>query len=54
MMAAERPVSEHDYWVGYFAAKRQLRELVMKVDEAKRLGVLYAWLHIRENDDDRS
>ena len=39
------------YRIGYDAARHDLRRLLAKVDEKKRLGVVYAWLHEQEEDE---
>lgn len=48
--ACLRPKSEIDYWIGYRAAKDQLRRLLAKVDESKKAIVTAAYLH--EGDED--
>lgn len=45
-----KPENETDYWLGYHAAKGQLRRLLAKVDESMQLPVVKAYL-MEENDD---
>ncbi len=47
-----KPESETDYWLGYHAARTQLRKLLGKVDENMKTAVAQAWL--LEEIDDRS
>ena len=46
-----KPKNEIDYWIGHRAAKDQLRQLLAKVDENMKLGVVRAWL-LEEVDDE--
>lgn len=45
-----KPGSETDWWLGYHAARSQLRKLLGKVDESMQPAVMRAYL-MEETDD---
>lgn len=45
-----KPGNETDYWLGYTAAKSQMRRLLAKVDESMQAAVMKAYL-MEETDD---